>query len=142
MIGPFRDQYRFLSNFQRCPIVHDGIFYPSAEHAYVAAKTLDLDERIEISLLPGPGKAKAYGKIMKVRPDWNEVKFDLMKEIIRKKFHNSELKEMLLATGNEELVEVNTWGDTVWGVCNGTGLNWLGKILMEVRSELRNGSAG
>jgi N-glycosidase YbiA len=137
MIGPFRDKYRFLSNFQRCPIIYDGIFYPSAEHAYVAAKTLDIKERVEISLIESSGKAKKYGQTMNVRPDWDKIKYEVMEKIVRIKFHNTELREMLLATGDEELVELNTWGDVTWGVCNGIGENWLGKILMEVRSELR-----
>jgi ribA/ribD-fused uncharacterized protein len=137
MIGPFRDKYRFLSNFQRCPVVYEGIFYPSAEHAYVASKTSDLKERFDISLLDTAGKAKKYGKTMIIREDWDQVKFGIMKEIVRIKFHNTELKEMLLATGDEELVELNEWHDTTWGVCDGIGENWLGKILMEIRSELR-----
>jgi len=138
MIGPFRDKYRFLSNFQRCPLVYDGIFYPSAEHAYVASKTLDLKEREQIALIPSPGKAKEYGKTIIVRPDWDQVKYGIMKEIVRIKFHHTELREMLLATGDEEIVELNDWGDTIWGICNGIGENWLGKILMEIRVELKN----
>ena len=50
---------------------------------------------------------------------------------------NPELGNKLLETGNQELVEGNTWGDIFWGVCNGKGQNWLGKILMMVRDEIR-----
>jgi N-glycosidase YbiA len=137
MIGPFRDKYRFLSNFQRCPIVYDGIFYPSAEHAYVASKTMSLEEREYISFLETAGAAKRYGKTIPIRKDWEQIKFGIMKEIVRIKFHNTELKEMLLATGDEELIEINEWHDTTWGVCDGVGENWLGKILMEIRAELK-----
>jgi N-glycosidase YbiA len=137
MIGPFRDKYRFLSNFQRCPLVYDGIFYPSAEHAYVASKTLDLKERFDISLIETAGQAKRYGKNIPIRKDWDKIKIDIMREIVRIKFHNTELKEMLLATGDEELIEINEWHDTTWGVCDGVGENWLGKILMEIRAELK-----
>ena len=70
--------------------------------------------------------------------DWEEVKDQIMYEICLAKFtQNEELKEKLLATGNEELVEGNTWHDTYWGVCNRRGKNKLGKILMRVRSELK-----
>jgi hypothetical protein len=59
-----------------------------------------------------------------------------MTEIIRLKFQNPGLKAKLLATGNQELIEGNTWGDCYWGVCEGNGQNHLGKILMQVREEL------
>jgi hypothetical protein len=105
----------------------------------VASKTMDRQERFDISLLDTAGKAKKYGNTMVIREDWDQVKFGIMKEIVRIKFHNTELKEMLLATEDEELVELNKWHDTTWGVCDGIGENWLGKILMEIRSELRSG---
>jgi predicted NAD-dependent protein-ADP-ribosyltransferase YbiA (DUF1768 family) len=57
--------------------------------------------------------------------------------MVRLKFStHQELRERLLATGEAELIEGNTWNDTFWGVCKGEGQNWLGKILMEVRKEL------
>ena len=57
---------------------------------------------------------------------------------LRYKFSNPDLKEKLLATGNEELVEGNWWGDQYWGICDGIGKNKLGKLLMKVRKELAN----
>jgi predicted NAD-dependent protein-ADP-ribosyltransferase YbiA (DUF1768 family) len=66
-----------------------------------------------------------------------DVKVKLMFVLVTEKFkQNPELKQKLLETGNQELIEGNTWNDTFWGVCNGQGQNWLGKILMLVRSEL------
>ena len=62
----------------------------------------------------------------------------LMKRLLKMKFAIPELKEMLLATGDEELVEGNYWRDTIWGVCDGVGENHLGKMLMEIREDLRN----
>ena len=60
-----------------------------------------------------------------------------MRGLVRQKFTNhSHLTEMLLLTAPHELEETNHWGDVFWGVCDGEGENWLGKILMEVRSEL------
>ena len=62
----------------------------------------------------------------------------IMCEIIRSKFkHNPDLAKKLLATGNAELIEGNTWNDTYWGVCNGAGQNKLGEVLMATRSNLR-----
>ena len=62
-----------------------------------------------------------------------------MYELCKAKFtQNEDLKEKLLATGNDILEEGNTWGDRVWGTVNGVGENRLGKILMRVREELRN----
>jgi ribA/ribD-fused uncharacterized protein len=140
MIGPFRGSYRFLSNFQRCPIIYDDGFYLSAEHAYQAAKTLDREEKIHIALLK-TSEAKEYGKNLVIlgreRPDWVQVKVEIMRGIIRVKFRNEELKKLLLKTGDERLVEINDWGDVFWGVCDGKGENWLGKILMEIRAELK-----
>lgn len=61
-----------------------------------------------------------------------------MRRLVWRKFTDDPyLAELLLATGDEELVEGNVWGDTFWGVCEGKGENWLGKILMDIRKELR-----
>jgi ribA/ribD-fused uncharacterized protein len=137
MINEFRGPTRWLSNFQSVEIEYEGITYPTTEHAYQAAKTLDPEERYIISKLPTPGAAKKQGRLLDIRPDWDSIKFDVMLEITRKKFSNLELKAKLINTGDQELVEGNNWGDTYWGVCNGIGQNNLGKILMTVRDECR-----
>jgi predicted NAD-dependent protein-ADP-ribosyltransferase YbiA (DUF1768 family) len=73
-----------------------------------------------------------------VRPDWDDTKINTMLTLLRQKFAlGSELAKKLLDTGNRDLVEGNTWGDTFWGVCKGQGENMLGKLLMQVRAELR-----
>lgn len=136
-IDSFSKEYEFLSNFYSQEITYDGIKYPTNEHAFQAAKTLDLEERKVISSLPTPGQAKRAGRRVSLRPDWEEVKFDVMKEIVILKFINPALKEKLLATGDSELIEGNTWNDRCWGVCNGVGQNNLGRILMEVRELLK-----
>ena len=63
-----------------------------------------------------------------------------MKDLLEQKFAKPELKKLLLATDDMLLVEGNTWGDTYWGVCNGIGFNMLGKLLVELRSQLRRNS--
>jgi ribA/ribD-fused uncharacterized protein len=136
-INSFSGEYRFLSNFWPATVNYDGMKYPSVEHAYQAAKTLDLADRKHIRTLKA-GAAKRYGtNTVKLRPGWEGMKLQVMESLIYAKFANHlELKEWLLNTGDQELIEGNDWGDTYWGVC-GHGQNHLGKILMRVRLELR-----
>ena len=136
-IDCFDGEFDFLSNFYESTIYHDGIKYPTVEHAFQAAKTMDLNERIKIANMNTPGKAKRAGRKVALRPDWEQVKFEVMKELVTIKFLNPDLKAKLLATKNAELIEGNTWNDTCWGVCKGIGQNNLGKILMEVRENLK-----
>lgn len=134
MILSFRDEYFFLSNFYPVEIKLDGIVYPNAEAAFQAQKTLDVEERRKFSMLKEPVQAKRLGRKVKLRDDWEEVKLDIMTEIVSQKFlQHPHLIEMLLQTGDEELVEGNKWGDRFWGVCKGKGENHLGKILMKIR---------
>lgn len=134
MILSFRDEYFFLSNFYPVEIKLDGIVYPNAEAAFQAQKTLDVEERRKFSMLKNPVQAKRLGRKVKLRDDWEEVKLDIMTEVVSQKFlQHPHLIEMLLQTGDEELVEGNKWGDRFWGVCKGKGENHLGKILMKIR---------
>lgn len=137
-IKGFFGKYRFLSNFYVIPVIYEGVEYPATENAYMAAKTLDLELRKKFENLT-PGEAKKLGRSISLRPDWEEVKYDIMKEICRYKFtHHQDMRESLLLTGNKYIEETNHWGDKIWGVCNGEGKSWLGKILMEIREELQN----
>ena len=96
-----------------------------------------IDCRELIAKMPQASKVKQFGKIIKVRRDWDDVKLDIMLWGVREKFKHTDLKDLLLSTGDQELVEGNTWNDTYWGICRGEGQNNLGKILMKVRMELR-----
>ena len=137
-VKEFQGEFRFLSNFYPSLLTHDGIKYPTVEHAYQAAKTLDFAKRWEISQLDTPGKAKRAGKQVVLRPDWNDIRGRVMGELIVLKFtFNLELRKKLLATEHAQLTEGNTWGDTYWGICKGKGENVLGQILMMVRGLLR-----
>jgi ribA/ribD-fused uncharacterized protein len=112
----------------------DGRTYPSVEHAYQAAKTLDDSQRERIGRCLKAGEAKRMGRLVTMREDWDEVKIDVMRSLVEQKFTRHEnLGNRLLDTGDQHLEEGNTWGDTFWGTCNGKGENHLGKILMEVR---------
>lgn len=149
MINTFTGRWRFLSNFYPVKIEHRGITYPSVENFYVAMKVKE-DQVINnkfitapdcqelISRIKNPAEAKKLGRIIKVRKDWDEIKFKIMEWGVNEKFKNPELSKMLIDTGEEELVEGNTWGDTYWGVCNNIGENNLGKILMRVRDKIKS----
>jgi ribA/ribD-fused uncharacterized protein len=135
-------EYCFLSNFFYCPVRYGWLVFPSAEHAYQAQKTLDPTERLAIQTAETPGKAKYLGRQVRLRTDWEQIKLRVMFDVVMEKFEkNLELRKRLLATGDAELVEGNTWGDRFWGVCQEGGENWLGVILMEVRERLREGGA-
>jgi ribA/ribD-fused uncharacterized protein len=138
----FRDNipagnFKWLSNFYMVEVEYDGEIYPSTEHAYQAAKTMLPAERREIQTASTCGKSKRLGQKVKLRPDWEEIKVEVMRDLLRQKFAQPDLRQKLLATGDQHLVEGNTWEDYFWGVCNGRGLNHLGRLLMDVREECR-----
>lgn len=142
-ITSFSGEHRFLSNFWPADVTFEGVRFPSAEHAYQAAKTVDVSERARIAALATPSDAKRAGRALICRADWDRVKLDVMERCVRDKFlNNAGLGARLLATGEAELIEGNDWGDEYWGVCNGRGANHLGKILMKVRAELHQRDAG
>lgn len=136
----FQGEYRFLSNFWPCQVRLDGDWYPSVEHAYVAAKTRDPVLRQQIRATKTAGSVKRLGRMIDLRTDWDACKFEVMEDLVWQKFRlNDVLADSLLSTGQALLEEGNQWGDRVWGVSpagSGTGQNRLGKILMEVRSRL------
>jgi len=133
MIDRFTGQYEFLSNFYPCVIYDDGVTYNSVEHAYQAMKSLKREDRENIAACSTPGRAKRMGRKVELRSDWGDVYVDIMLGLLEQKFRNSTLKSQLCDTGEEELVEGNTWGDVEWGVCNGKGENMLGILLMALR---------
>lgn len=141
----FTGEYHFLSNFEPCTFVWDGITWPSSEHAYVAAKTLDQDYKLIISKISTPTEVKRLGrsKLITIRPDWEneELRCNFMLEITWAKFSQIQtFGDRMLATGERELQEGNSWNDTFWGICpvgSGLGKNNLGKVLMKNRTRLR-----
>lgn len=139
MIAKLENQYRFLSNFWSCFVVYDNIRYPSTENAYQAAKCLNKVDRKYFETCKA-SEAKRQGKIVKIRTDWENVKLDVMYNLLKQKFNIEPYRWMLLDTNEELIEEGNWWGDTYWDTCNGVGENHLGKLLMKVRSELRKES--
>lgn len=153
----FQGEYRFLSNFYIGNLEYDGDKYPSAEHAYQAAKGLHpIDKQVirdavdEQTGEPSPGRANGMGRRVSIRPDWENVKVEKMWAVVCVKFEvGSELAFKLLETGHAHLIEGNRWHDNFWGVCEcprctsanpplGQGQNVLGKLLMARRQQLRD----
>lgn len=141
VIDFFDGEYAFLSNFYNASCIFEEKFYPTVEHAFQAAKSLDPAERDWIADAGSPGLAKRLGRRVNLRPDWEKVKFDVMEECLRSKFADPVLKQKLLATGDEELIEGNYWHDNTYGNCSCekckdiVGRNMLGNILMKLRTE-------
>lgn len=136
VIDSFRGSYRFLSNFYPSTITYENVVYPTVEHAYQAAKALDAETKESIRVAPTAAIAKKLGQSCKLIGDWEDLKIVIMRELLFLKFALPPLRALLLETGDADLIEGNTWGDTFWGVCRGRGQNWLGKLLMEVRAEI------
>lgn len=132
----FSGEYDFLSNMFVCLLVDmDGTEYRSSEHYYQSHKTLDNRERYLIQTSKTPMHSKTLGRKCELRPDWNDVKDQVMETALRLKFNNEYLRNKLIETHPHKLVEGNYWGDTYWGVCNGRGQNKLGMLLMKIRDE-------
>lgn len=134
-IAEFRGKYFFLSNFYPAPVTYLGQSFKNNEAAFQSAKYPDRsDEFLNLS----PSYAKRLGRHVRLRNDWEYVKDRVMYDICRAKFmQNKNLAQLLIETGDATLIEGNTWGDMVWGVCDGIGENRLGKILMQIRAEMK-----
>lgn len=144
MIDRFEGEYAFLSNFYPSEITDvNGITYPTVEHYFQAMKSPYIEKRREIAAAATPGKAKRMGRQTLLREDWEFIKVRVMREALWKKFTvHPDLKTKLLATGEEELVEGNSWHDNTWGDCycprcqHIQGKNELGKLLMQIRKTI------
>lgn len=150
MISCFDGDNYFLSNFYPSSVIYgpnDDIF-PSNENAYQAAKAMLVSQNYSEFLTCRASESKKLGrKINFIRngkdyfPKWEEIKIKVMRKILYNKFHNTELREKLFATGDQELVEGNWHGDVFWGKIpqkhDWVGENHLGKLLMELRENLR-----
>lgn len=143
----FEGRLRFLSNFWPTQIIvpeprveTQRIKFPSVEHAFQAAKTESLEEKLTILHCETPGRAKRMAKKITIRPEWMEVREQVMEELVRQKFaHRALANSLLMVEG--EIVEGNSWHDVFWGKCiceihKGEGENKLGLILMKIRSEI------
>ena len=142
IINRFAGPYDFLSNFATAPVTLDGVLYPTVENAYQAAKTLVVADRVVFTNC-APNYAKRIGRQLRLRPDWEQVKDDIMYDLLKQKFASgSSLASALLGTGDAYLCEGNVWHDNHFGACfcdrclYTPHLNLLGGFLMRIREEL------
>lgn len=133
-IRGFRGNYAWASSFYQAPVEYRGILWPDNEHPFQWSKTLDPGYRALIKWASTAEEAKKRGREAPLRTDWERIKKRVMFDLVMAKFtQNPRLGKILVATGDVDLIEENHWRDTYWGVCNGVGHNYLGRILMSVR---------
>ena len=136
IFGFFEDN-RFLSNFHKSWVTYNSITWDTSEHAYMWAKTypeFNQKDWVDVHDMTA-GQVKRWGSKVNVRDDWEQVKLDVMFQILVDKFSDCEMSQLLENTGDKILIEANNWGDKYWGLCvkTNTGSNHLGKILMQIR---------
>ena len=133
--------YGCFSNFSRHGFELDGAWWPTSEHYYQAQKFAGTSHADEVRQAHTPMQAANIGRERSrpLRPDWQQVKDDVMRRAVLRKFEvHQDIQAILLGTGDELLVEKTT-DDYYWGCgTNGSGKNMLGQILMEVRETLRS----
>ena len=145
VIKSFRGKYACFSNFHACEFEYNDIKWSNSEAAFQAMKSgnkvvWEAMSKLNASEAKKKGRQRGIG----LRPDWDKVKNKFMHDVVYAKFsQNPDLKDILLSTGDAELIEGNWWHDNYWGDCqcercwDVIGMNTLGKILMKVREELR-----
>lgn len=136
--GPF-------SNFQRSPIAFDHpwepgktFIYKTVEHYFQAMKATTREDHDSVAFCRSASIAKMRGRAIKLRPDWESVKYEVMVAALREKFKIPYFRDELLDTG-EAIIREDSPTDFVWGYRN-DGQNLLGKALMQVREEIFGGS--
>lgn len=130
--------YAELSNFAPYGFHEGELYWPTVEHYFQAKKFSDSDHQERIRNAGSPKQAKALGQSRKhpIQPNWDTIREDVMREALRRKFKNPELKNLLLGTKKRDLVE-NSPYDKYWGCGkDGKGKNRLGVLLMELREKL------
>jgi hypothetical protein len=134
-----RDKYGCFSNFSPHGFELDGVWWFTSEHYFQAQKFAGTPHAEQIRQVKTPKDAARMGRERSrpLRPDWEQVKDDIMRKAVLRKFEtHADIREVLLSTGNELIVE-NAPGDYYWGCgADGSGKNRLGQILMEVREIL------
>ncbi len=140
MIERFRGKYGFLSNFAEVDVTMDGLVFPSVEHAYIAAKSDDMEwKKLCAEGTYEAGALKKISKGIEIVDDWDNKRRTVMIDLLYQKYNQEPYLSMLLDTGDEEIQEGNYWNDKYWGVCLKTneGENILGKIIMHIRNDMK-----
>ena len=137
------DPYYYFTNFYRASIELDGYVWPTTEHYFQAQKFFGTPYYDYIRSLPTPREAFQVSRLPQaaecVRGDWPRVKKQIMLKALRAKFiQDEQLRQLLLDTKDVDLVE-HTRNDSYWGDGgDGSGQNQLGKLLMQVRKEIKD----
>lgn len=138
----FTGEYRFLSNFYPSKFIWKDREYISNEHFFQAMKAATDEEHEYVRASSNPSEAKRRGRQVTLCEDWEKNKVDVMTLGLVLKFNqNPELRQKLLDTGDAYLEEGNTWGDTFWGKVGLQGMNMLGRLLMDLRTAIRDAEA-
>lgn len=133
----------FLNNKSPCVLTFKGLTFPSAENAFQSTRFSDFKTKQKFTVF-APFEAEYKGHQFKTtEPDWDNKKYDLMYEVLKTKFSDPILKQLLLDTGDNIIVITNKNHEHEWGVCTcykckHTGANKAGQLLMLLRDELRN----
>lgn len=115
MIEQFQGEYRWLSNMMPCNIEMDGVIYPSVEHAYMSAKSLDPLWKDFCISTTSPYAVKKQSKVIILRPDWEYVKKSVMLQCLVQKYRQEPYMSKLIATDDVYIQEGNNWKDTFLG---------------------------
>jgi len=133
----FFGDYRWMSNFHKCPVMWKGLMFENSEAPYQAAKSAKPKDWLLFTVMDGT-RAKNEGRKLQIREDWEDIKLQIMYDVVLDKIlRNKDLRDKLIATGDRYLEETNWWKDRFWGVYEGEGQNHLGKTLMLVRDNLK-----
>lgn len=131
--------YHWMSNFEMVEINIDNHKWASVEHYYQAQKYTDLNLQEQIKGFQSPGKVKRFSRKHPPRADWDMIKEEVMLKALRAKYQLEPYRSLLISTGSDLIFE-DSPKDLFWGTGelqgSGKGLNTLGKLLMQVRSEL------
>lgn len=134
------EEHGYLSNFSMHGFKLEGVYWKTVEHFYQAQKFIETRFRAQIQEAETPDQAKRLAHTLHeyARSDWEDIRDEIMISAVSQKFiMHRDLRELLLATGDEELIE-HSKSDFYWGCgWDGTGENRLGKILMKIRSALK-----
>jgi ribA/ribD-fused uncharacterized protein len=133
----YTPDFYVFNNFSAHAVEFRGQLYPTAEHAYQAAKCTDTIGKEEIRNARSPLQAKdlANGKFRPARdPEWDAKKLAIVAEILRAKLaQHTEAREALARSRDDQIVE-DSPTDYFWGAgADGSGQNMLGKIWMQIR---------
>ena len=125
-------------------IFHKNIYYPAIEHFFVAMMTDDPILQLKIARTKHPAEAKKMGRRFARHVHWHKYKKDVMLYALRQKFSNPDLANLLVSTGDAEIIHEVHWHDNYWASCvcpscaHKDKYNLLGKLLMQIRNELNS----